>query len=388
MLPDILGGFALANRWADEPGTDDQPKSDLNPLLNPMLEENLGRWAQVYFTNPPEKRERAVMELLQELEDRASGKTPQAGGAQTGNGGGPTNGTDVEKVQCVICNRDNRRDQKFCGFCGAPLRAQQPASQSAAAPAAETMSFLGLSSTTPPENDLEFLREKSFEKAYYQPEPSRRRVLYILGALVIIVGGLGYFGWPILRPHLPPSWQPTAQARVVRAPQTQYPAGPPAETMPPQPLPTEAVSRTPLSPRAAMEKNPVKPVEPAKTTHPSSSASSSGGLSDSSVHPVTLASDTHPSQIAAEGNQELLLAQHYLHGNSTPANRAEAARLLWKSVSKQNPHAALLLADMYSRGDGVSKNCDQARVLLGAAAGKGVPDAAAKLRSLESNGCR
>ena len=35
------------------------PRPELNPLTNPVLGRNLGRWAQVYFTSPPEKREQA-----------------------------------------------------------------------------------------------------------------------------------------------------------------------------------------------------------------------------------------------------------------------------------------------------------------------------------------
>ena len=48
------------------------PKPELNPLLNPLLEQNLGRWAQVYFTSPPEMREHAVSELLRELKGQPS----------------------------------------------------------------------------------------------------------------------------------------------------------------------------------------------------------------------------------------------------------------------------------------------------------------------------
>src|ERR1035438_6585361 len=57
----------------DQPST--LPQAELNPLLNPLLIQNMGRWAEVYFTSPPEKREQAVHELLRELESqRASGK--------------------------------------------------------------------------------------------------------------------------------------------------------------------------------------------------------------------------------------------------------------------------------------------------------------------------
>src|SRR4029077_10776637 len=51
---------------------DELPNPDLNPLLNPTLGRHLGRWAQVYFTSPPEKREEAVEELLRELQGNAS----------------------------------------------------------------------------------------------------------------------------------------------------------------------------------------------------------------------------------------------------------------------------------------------------------------------------
>ena len=44
------------------------PSAELNPLINPLLAENMGRWAEVYFTTPPESREQAVMELLHELQ--------------------------------------------------------------------------------------------------------------------------------------------------------------------------------------------------------------------------------------------------------------------------------------------------------------------------------
>ena len=48
--------------------TTELPNPELNPLLNPTLGRHLGRWAQVYFTSPPEKREEAVEELLRELQ--------------------------------------------------------------------------------------------------------------------------------------------------------------------------------------------------------------------------------------------------------------------------------------------------------------------------------
>ena len=67
---------------------------------------------------------------------------------------------------------------------------------------------------------------------------------------------------------------------------------------------------------------------------------------------------------------------------------AEAAKLLWKAVGKENATAAILLSDLYRRGDGVARSCDQARLLLVAAAKRGSAQAAQQLRNLELQGCR
>src|ERR1035438_381864 len=51
----------------DESKTSILPASDLNPLQNPLLGAHMGRWAEVYFTTPPEKRAQAVSDLVREL---------------------------------------------------------------------------------------------------------------------------------------------------------------------------------------------------------------------------------------------------------------------------------------------------------------------------------
>src|SRR6266566_7668084 len=73
--PEELVNSALEN--AAE-AADSLPKSDLNPLINPVLGRNLGRWAQVYFTSPPEKREEAVGELLRELKENPAAAATEA----------------------------------------------------------------------------------------------------------------------------------------------------------------------------------------------------------------------------------------------------------------------------------------------------------------------
>ena len=43
------------------------PDTELNPLVNPLLAAHMGRWAEVYFTSPPERRAQAVSDLVREL---------------------------------------------------------------------------------------------------------------------------------------------------------------------------------------------------------------------------------------------------------------------------------------------------------------------------------
>src|ERR1700739_70417 len=77
-------------------GADSLPKSDLNPLINPVLGRNLGRWAQVYFTSPPEKREEAVGELLRELKDNPA---PAATDTEPSDGDLPSNETASARLE-------------------------------------------------------------------------------------------------------------------------------------------------------------------------------------------------------------------------------------------------------------------------------------------------
>jgi len=55
-------------RRKNESETNTLPDPEQNPLLNPLLAAHMGRWAEVYFTNPPEKRPEAIAELIRELE--------------------------------------------------------------------------------------------------------------------------------------------------------------------------------------------------------------------------------------------------------------------------------------------------------------------------------
>ena len=58
----------------DKPDSGTVPDPNLNPLANPVLGQHMGRWGEVYFTTPPEKRQGAVQELLRELAADSKGQ--------------------------------------------------------------------------------------------------------------------------------------------------------------------------------------------------------------------------------------------------------------------------------------------------------------------------
>jgi len=109
----------------DNPNQSTLPRPELNPLLNPVLAAHMGRWAEVYFTNPPEKREQAVVELLRELEsaeDAAHREGAPVGTEMRAEEGGTAFlRAGGSSVVCATCGHENRNQNLFCGSCGARL---------------------------------------------------------------------------------------------------------------------------------------------------------------------------------------------------------------------------------------------------------------------------
>jgi hypothetical protein len=371
--------LAISKPNGSEPEQNRRP--ELNPLLNPVLEQNLNRWAQVYFGSPPENRDQAVLELLRKLE--ADSFREPAGQSAPAPSSAPA---APEKLICPVCELENRPEQRFCGFCATPLRSRQqrPAPEDQAGGGAETPSVLGLSSLPPADDsDLQFLRDRPFRGEYYKPESPTHRGAYVLVALIVVLAAAAYLKWPFLRQHLQSMLQPAAVVQPARTANSQTPRA--ATMTPAQPQVPATASEQAAKPAQATQ--PVAARNPGPLPHlaPAGPPESAGPA----AHPapgVTLASESEASHIN-EGTQELLLAQRYLDGEKVPRDASVAAHYLWKAVGKQNTQADLLLADLYARGDGVSKSCGQARVLLIAASEKGSSAAAQKLRQLESSGC-
>lgn len=111
----------------DEPQVgNDLPNPALNPMLNPLLGKNLGRWAHVYYTTPPEERDLAVLALLRELENAQTPRRerkPLALDENNSKNARPK--TQPEALTCSVCLHQNAAHQRFCGLCGLALEADK-----------------------------------------------------------------------------------------------------------------------------------------------------------------------------------------------------------------------------------------------------------------------
>jgi hypothetical protein len=373
----------LPESWEKVLKTRDLPNPELNPLQNPTLGKNLGRWAQVYFTTPPEKREEAVGQLLRQLE---RGESPVEVGTQT------QVRREVRSMEdelfCPACDATNRASQKFCGNCGERLVPPALASLRAADSETRVLAFgtaeqkerpaMARSVEITEPADTEWIRERTltrFDVAENSPSSWGK---YAVFGIVLLLAGFGALEWfsrqPVQVQVVTPQGTPAASNSTPSA-GTATPVPAPVPQPPPAETQSSTIAQEPAQPIASSENSPV--------SHEPSQAADREPLRTSAVQPPT----DEPGD-AMSGNQELALAQHFLGSGGGSRDTSEAAKWLWKAVGKQNRTATVLLADLYWHGDGVSKSCDQARLLLVAAAKKGDPAAGDKLRSLESGGCK
>jgi TPR repeat protein len=373
----------------------------------------MGRWAEVYFTSPPERREQAVLELLHELQGQNTAEgsatiSPASAQEETVE---PVSAraseipkAQVAPIRCHACGRQNPATHRFCGMCGTSL-GEQPEESEAGIPG-RLIEDSPSEDPTPHAQDHDdeaaFVRA---EEAIYEPALSTSELslfqrgrersyrddreeelfsyssarrsyrVYVGIALAMVIFALGYMAWR--------SAQATSQNSHVE------PQAPPAVTQPVAPATAPpSAAKTEMSggapPTNQQAADPPQPVrnDDTKTVTEKSDHAAAG--------PAAPAAEAKPPETSLTGNgaEELAIAQRYLTGSEgLHRNAAEAAKWLWKSMGKHNANATLLLADLYLKGDGVSKNCDQARVLLDSAARSGMKEAGDRLRHLQSFGC-
>ena len=415
-------------RLTDKFDAETLPDPELNPLLNPLLAAHMGRWAEVYFTNPPEKRGQAVSDLLRELKKDSHPESASLQVINEQNGEKETPTPDAQlplppavesQRTCRVCLANNSGDHTFCGMCGALLQSS-PQTDKAKFYETELTSKAHWSEeyVAPPAfSSTGYVRDDASEPEWSMPEtdlphfalesesaPYRYR-LYIGVAVAALLGGLLYMAWrgtpgssgdvsesapSRVIPAAPPSvavssaQQPAAARTVLptdrpsadRPPADRPPADHPPADRPPADRPAD------LSSTAAAQSQNQPEAGSLKDRVPKARAAASQRIG-------TVATNSFASPTEQGGAEDLATAEKYLNSSRGMArDNREAAQWLWKAVGKGNLAATVALSDLYLRGDGIPKNCDQARLLLVAAARKGKAAAAQRLRNLQAFGCQ
>lgn len=398
------------------------PDPELNPLLNPLLAAHMGRWAEVYFTNPPEKRGQAVSDLLRELRNNAPVESAslqlvkerkkeddREEAIQTA-GGLPKPPPGDAGRTCGVCSATNATEQKFCGMCGATLQSSvveskfhdpEPSSEVNWSEPASSGGNYSAEYASEPSPSFGYVQRDAYEPEWSISEtelphfaqesesiPYRYR-LYIGVAVAVLLVVLVYAGWH----GTAGSSGDTSESRPSRViPDSPAPSAANSNQQPATPrnvLPTERPADRAASPaRAAAVQNPNQ-LEPNSQSEERAQKGRAPNAREAAPRIVQVAAG---SSIATEqsGAEELATAEKYLSGKNQGVARdnREAAQWLWKAVGKGNLAATMTLSDLYLRGDGVAKSCDQARLLLDAAAKKGKASAAERLRNLPAFGCQ
>jgi hypothetical protein len=393
-----------------------------------LLAQNMGRWAQVYFTSPPERREQAVQELLRELEAENAARVPTRDAApspmtaQRSELPSRRDSVSVEPtiIHCHACGQSNASSQKFCGMCGARLgdegtipdvhrddaqeeglnvadlhianqQIEDEPQESRFVPHDQDVyesklntNELSLFQST---RDVDYYDDEDGNEIFSVPHSSGSYRIYVGIVLAMIIGGLAYMAW---RSEQSSQNSQVAPLAPPVASKDATPSAPAPSTAAPAPAPSAASApATPSKPERTPPAETQAAPAPAKPVHEEASS-----RADSTVPALPHGISRPPNADAPDisggtGGEELALAQRYLNGtNGQGRNSAEAAKWLWKAIAKHNAQATLVLSDLYLRGDGVSKNCDQARVLLDTAALRGVKDAGQRLRHLQAFGCQ
>jgi hypothetical protein len=400
------------------------PRAELNPLLNPLLAENMGRWAEVYFTSPPEKREEAILDLLRELEaagpSHASAPSIEANPIQASHIFARVEAIRREPelpirraiVACTRCGTDNPVTHQFCGMCGAALNGASAEENRADSPYAQhTGEMESVAHFTAPERRhqtvtepysedfhqrdedarqdpydlslLQGLRSREIGDYEYE-EPSSPPYRYYIGAvlaiLLVLLGYMAYRSGQLAQGSHPASAPPPTAAESI-----------PAAT---SPAPQTNSAASPNEPKTATpplnsSNNGAETARPQTPEPRANQANRSQNAALATNAPPAAASTAESQFSETSGADDLAMAQRYLNGGRGQArDPVEAAKWLWKAMGKHNGPATLMLADLYLKGDGVAKNCDQARVLLDSAAIRGMKGAGERLRNLQAFGCQ
>jgi len=379
------------------------PDPELTPSLNPTLARNLGRWAEVYFTTPPEERDAAVQKLLRELQDaeqkRLGRRSAEPAPASSVSAELREQTVEVEARQVPVATEpiesvssvevpellaetseletptrsDSRRSplteilQASAPSFESSARAEAALPQTGVIPAWNG----GNEALTQPL----ILERAAAAVGSVAPETSQA------DQLATNVGEISRIVRPVteFRPRTLGLWRKVGVVAVavmlvvlIRTVMKSREARPTFSTLPP----ASSVATPSSQGRAATGAIPGRVVPSAGAHAPALQPAASYG--------------SEPSLAAApkqDATPELAMADRYRLGKGVPQDSAQAAHWLWQAVAKENGEALERLAGMYAAGEGVPRDCDQARVLAGAAAKKLPQNAAGIDQELRAAGC-
>lgn len=376
----------------DRKPTENIHEADLNPMTNTLLAQNMGRWAEVYFTTPPEKRDQAVQDLLRELKtgERGPRQTPtetpitateeeilnakakllelekkraQPNSSQNAAVTAPAliEPPATEVLVCPACLSKNKAHQRFCGLCGFSFTADRDAEHQAQAPPPSSSS-----PTAEPMregNDWSWLHEKNLSELGH-PQEESGAWKYVLVLLLLLAACIAGYLW----------WRNNVRSNGVSgsSPSVQTETEKESSSTADRENSKSELSRVP-------DRADMKATEPHHDTSGTPPSTSPASEPTSSSHSTPAHAQ---GSVDEQGLRELEKARDYLEGRGVPKDSTLAAKWLWKSVAKQNTEAAVILSQLYVSGNGVPKSCDQARLLLTAVAGKGSDGARQQLKDV------
>jgi hypothetical protein len=382
----------------DRKPPDITPDPELNPMTNTLLAQNMGRWAEVYFTTPVEKRDEAVQELLREL--RSGIKRPReapvesiateeeiiamkekllelqkeqlAKSSNKRSVSTPVPASEAmpsDGVICPACLSRNKMGQRFCGLCGFSLVGNQPTAEAVKESQPELTPTHVSTEPVRDGNDWGWLHERNRTQLASSKQRSGTWK-YVLVLLIIVgVGAAGYWWWRISL---------STNAAVEKTSKDTNENARNNEGHSTSGNKQAEISSKPMNPGAEIDKR--TPVRDDTRVAPSEHLKSRAG-----TEATFSAEDGAPNVSQEQGLRELQTARTYLEGRGVPKDSTVAAQWLWKAVAKQNTEAAIILSRMYMLGDGVQKNCDQARLLLMPAAKRGSKQADEALQTVTVN---
>jgi hypothetical protein len=402
------------------------PDGEMNPLRNPLLAANMGRWAEVYFTTSPDQRPQAIAELVRRLEFEHSPPAsveplatvtaavepndPEVSPTIQPEEGSPSPAlAEAEPViPCRECGQENPPHQRFCGMCGAPLSV--PASSGPDEPLAvpapdfdrddsnresyerasenyQTASFLGLSDayvSAPvagermrhriPESASRLPDQYLPAFATAEPRGRHRPRLYVGAGLVILLSTLIYMSWRGKRAFSGP-------LASTGTPSTQLAPAPPQA---PAVLPTETAKNAPST---EQQKNQQETAQPQPAAHEEEQASAKPPTPPQQKQ-LAAAQDQAPAPQAPAAQ-----AQAKDTGVDTETVKTRLPKTSAASRSEERTPAVasntgqqeLATAERYLN-DGSTRNSAQAALWLWQAVGKGNVAATVTLSDLYLHG--